>query len=148
MSGSLSSNYLKIGSKESLVHFTPIQVFVFSRCRSLISSDWTPQTHWSRDVEQRLINALMPPRKSLAEVMEFWDWFIEWGGIKHVDYWTILETEFREWMPGSRCIADLQSLLLVNVTLHTSHMLLGCLGVFVLFTHRINLRMTTSPAVS
>ena len=32
----------------------------------------------------------------------------------HPCNWTILETEFREWMPG-------QGLLLVNVTLHTSH---------------------------
>ena len=36
----------------------------------------------------------------------------------HPCNWTLLETEFREWMPG-------QSLLLVNVTLHTSHTLFG-----------------------
>ena len=56
--------------------------------------------------------------------------------------WTLLETEFREWMP-------VHGLLMLRYTHRTAHITLcSSLGVFVLFTHKINLRMTTSTADS
>ena len=56
--------------------------------------------------------------------------------------WTLLETEFREWMP-------VHGLLMLRYTHRTAHITLcSSLGAFVLFTHKINLRMTTSTADS